>query len=255
MLRHFVNFGAMMTISLSLCSAQVELGSGSQSAASKSLSVIEGVVKRDSSAVKSKFPNAQLFQVAIFGLVPKALSDQGKVNPSVQSSYYIGSQDRYVQAIQRETADLEAVPEVVEKSSKPEACDNGYPLPGSEVCAPQTDVLVGQPPPLSVREFSELSHLPDWLAKAGFDLSESYDVTITTASQLSVAVKSSQSREVVQMSSSLAQLKPDEIVFSVTDRGGDRSKIGSTIFFKAGTGEVIGTSRVVKRRLPPSVRP
>ena len=253
MLRRFVNLGAMMTISLSLSLAQVDLRS--QNAPSKSLSMIEGAVKRDSSAVKSKFPNAQLFQVAIFGLVPKALSDQGTVNPSVQSSYYIGSQDRYVQAIQRETADLEAAPEVLEKSSKPEACDNGYPLPGSEVCAPQTDVLVGQPPPLSVREFSELSHLPDWLAKAGLDPSEPYDVTITTASQLSAVIKSSQSREVVQMSSSLAQLKPDQIVFSVTDRGGDRSKIGSTIFFNAVTGEVIGRSRVVKQRLSPSVRP
>jgi hypothetical protein len=253
MLLRFVNFGAMMTISLTLSLAQVD--SGSQNASSKSVSVIEGVVQRDSSAVKSKFPNAQLFQVAIFGLVPKTLSDQGIANASVQSSYYIGSQDRYVQAIQRETADLQAVPEVVEKSSKPEACDNGYPLPGSEVCAPQTDVLAGQPASLGVREFSELSHLPDWLAKAGLDPSEPYDVTITTAVQLSAVIKSSQSREVVQISPLLAQLKPDQIVFSVTDRGGGRSKVGSTIFFNAATGEVIGRSRVVKQRLPPSVRP
>jgi hypothetical protein len=255
MLCRFVNLGAMMTISLSLSLAQVDLGSGSQNAASKSLSVIEGVVKRDSSAVKSKFPNAQLFQVSIFGLVPKALSDQETVNASVQTSYYIGSQDRYVQATQRETADLKAVPEVVEKSSKPEACDNGYPLPGSEVCAPQTDVLAGQPPPLGVREVSELRHLPDWLAKEGLAPSDQYDVTITTASQLSVATKSSQSREVLEMSPSLAQLKPDQIVFSVTDRRGERSRIGSTIFFNAATGEVIGRSRVLKQRLPPSARP
>lgn len=254
MLRRLASFGAMMAVSLILSSArQVDLGS--QNAASKSLSAIERVVKRDSSAVQNKFPDAQLFQVAIFGLVPKSLSNQEMVNVSVQSSYYIGSAERYVQAIQRGTADLQAVPEVVERSSKPEACDNGYPLPGSQVCAPQTDVFAGQPPPLDIRELSELVHLPDWLAKAGLDPSDPYDVTITTASQLSAAVKSSQSREVLQMTSLLAQLKPDQIVFSLTDRGSDRSRTGSTIFFNATTGEVIGRSRVVKQRLPPSGRP
>lgn len=250
MLCRLVNFGAMFVISLTLSVAQVD--SGSQNAVSKASSVIERAVDRDSSVVKRKFPNAQLFQVAIFGLVPKTLSDQKIIDGSVQSFYYIGSEDRYVQATRRGP---ESAPEVVERSSKREACDNGYPLPGSQVCAPQMDVLGGRPPTLGVHELSELVHLPDWLAKAGWESSDPYDVTITTASQLNVASKSAQSPELLQLSTPLAQLKPDQIVVSLTERGSDRSRVGSTIFFDAATGEMIGSSRLVKQRLPPSERP
>jgi hypothetical protein len=248
-----VNVGAIVAISLTPSLAQVD--QGSQSASSKSLSVIGRVVDIDSSAVKREFPNARLFQVAIFGLVPKTLSDQRVVADSVQSSYYIGSEDRYVDAIQRGAVDLQAGPEVVERSSKPEACDKGYPLPGSEVCAPQPTPLEGQPPPLDSRAVSQLVHLPEWLAKAGLDPSSPDDITITTAGRLSRAVKSSSSREVLQVSSQLAQLNPDQTIFSLTERASDRSTNGSTIYINAATGEVIGRSRLLQRRLPPSRLP
>ena len=99
MLCRLVNFGAMIIISLTPSAAQVD--SGSHNAVSKTSSVIERAVDRDSSVVKRNFPNAQLFQVAVFGLVPKTVSDQEIVNGSVQTFYYIGSEDRYVQATQR----------------------------------------------------------------------------------------------------------------------------------------------------------
>jgi hypothetical protein len=232
-----------------VASGSAQVHSGSQNAASTSMDMFERALDRDTAVVKSKYPEAQLFQIAIFGLIPKAVAEQAMLNNSMETWYKIGAGDRYVEAIRQTTAAAETAPQIIEKSSRAEPCEKGYPLPGSEVCAPLTGTIAAYALPLKVHGPSELVRLRDWLARAGLDPSDSYDLTITTASQAKAALESAQTSRNLQISSALAHLKPDDVVFSLTDRGIDRSKVGSMIIFDA-RGEVVGTSPAPKQPLP-----
>jgi hypothetical protein len=252
-MKSWINLRLTLVIAAVPGMAQTDNGSH---AAAKPMGELEKTVIRDSSFVKHKYPAAKLFQVAIFGLVPRALTDEKEIDSVIQSWYDIGSEGRYVQAIQTRLRSAVAAPEVTEMSFQAEPCKKGYPLPGSRVCTSETGVAEGPRTALPIGSLSELVHLSDWIVKAGLDPSDRYDVTITTAAQLDATVMSPQSSSNSEVFSALVLMKPEQLVLSVTDRSGsDQSKTGTTIFLDGSTGEVVGRSRIVKQHLLPSRRP
>jgi hypothetical protein len=202
--------------------------------------------------VQSRYPDARLFQVTAFGIVPNDLSADGTISVNVQASYNVGLKDRYVQATQRSAGHETATPELVEMPSKPSGCAKPYPSPGSEVCAQQMG-SVAEHREVTVNDVRKLNELAEWVSKAGWDASEPYDLTLTSASQLTALLAAKPSAG-AQECSALGRLQPDAIVVALTQRSGDRTKIGSTVVIDGNTGGVVCTYRLSPPRLPPGGR-
>jgi hypothetical protein len=224
----------------------------SQKPASNAADPVVRAVTVDSSSVQSRYPDARLFQVTAFGVVPRDFSADGTIGRNVQASYDVGLKDRYVQATQRSAGHEAATPELVEVPSKLSGCAKPYPSPGSEVCAQQMAV-VAEPPEVTVNDVRKLNELADWVSKAGWDASEPYDLTLTSANQLTALLAAKPSAG-AQACAALGRLQPDGIVVALTQRSTDRTKIGSTMVIDVKMGGVVCTYRLSPPRLPPGGR-
>jgi hypothetical protein len=223
-----------------------------QNPAARSCSAsVDQCVSAVTAKVRERFPNAELFQVSILGLLPDSLKGILQAE-AIRSSYYIGEKDRYVQAVQRlaqdgKTADLQ----VLEESAKPEPCTRGYPSPSSQVCAQQIELLESPPVPLDIARLSSQERLSDLLIKNGMSSSGPVDVSFVAAKRLGESLKQSSSPLVANLSN----LDPGRPVVSVTPRGKSRTQVGPTTYFDLLTAKVLGTIRPNSTRPPPSLRP
>ncbi len=212
---------------------------------------IDQCVSVATARVRERFPNAELFQVSVFGLSPESLRGRLEAE-SIRSSFYIGEKNRYVQTVQRlaqggKTADLQ----IVEESAKPEPCITGYPSPDSQVCAQQIESLESPPFPLDIADRSSQERLSALLVKNGMGNSSPIDVSFVAAKKLGESLKQSHSSLVANLSN----LDPARPVVSVTPRGNSRTQVGPTTYFDLLTAKVLGSIRPSSARPPPSSRP
>jgi|SRR5579863_156451 len=254
MLERTVSLGTVLAISLALSSPLLREQSNEAPFTNSNRS-IEEIVTWGSSAAQREFPTARLFQVSILGVVPKALEDGTAANSSVESSYFIGSQDKYVQVIQASGPPPKGAPVVIQKSAKREQCNKGYPFLGAEVCAQELGTGEEQSEQLNVQALSELIHLSRFLSSAGMNPSHPVNITLTTTARLAEVLKLSQSAGSDQVSERLASMPPAAVIISVTGLGGDQNPVGSTIYLDAANGALLGKSEAAHPpRLPPSQR-
>lgn len=210
---------------------------------------LESVVKKETSRVEERFPHAKLFQVSLYNVVPNSFPD-GMVNTaSVESSFYVGSTDSIVQAVQKPSSDSSS-PDVVltTKSSKREDCKVGYPGPGPNVCAQQLGGLEHEPHAISPDVLQELPTLLTSLSKDGTDGSRPVVLTFATVGRATEII--AHSKENAGILHLLSELRPEQAVMLVTRMNGS----GPILLFNGKNGEFLGTSVNRESHSPPDSR-
>jgi hypothetical protein len=235
-------------LSLVATAASQTFSDGTSSAESRS---VQNVVASESAQVKQQFPTAKLFQVSILDVVPTKLAIGQTGSSAIESSYYIGNPDEFVQA-SKETSGRPGAADaiVVRKSSAAEGCMNGYPGKGINTCAEQVGGPKKEPGKLNPEILSNLGKLVPQLSSFGIDVNEPVILTLTTAGRaLEGLIESRSPNE--DLLEHLRTLPVDRPVLSVFEASGPNRS--SSTWLIADSGELLGRSRVVRSHAPPGL--
>jgi hypothetical protein len=212
---------------------------------------IQKIVSSESDQVKRQFPSAKLFQVSILEVVPTKL-ESGQIDSSaIASSYYIGSPNEFVQA-SKEPSDRPEVSNtvVVKKSSASEDCMKGYPGKGVNSCAEGLGGPKKDPGKLNPEIVSNLAKVVPKLSNLGIDINEPVAMNITTAGRALEGFEESRSAN-QDLLEHLRAMPADQPVLSVSEVSGPNR--GSSVWFTADSGEMLGRSRVTRSHAPPGL--
>lgn len=212
---------------------------------------IQKIVCSESDRVKQQFPAAKLFQVSILDVVPAKL-ESGQIDSlAVATSYYIGDPNEFVQASKEPSSGPElSETVVVRKSSVSEDCIKGYPGKGVNTCAEGLGGPRKDPGRLNPEIVSRLAKLVPKLSSLGIDVNEPVAMTITTAERALEGFGESRSAN-EDLLEHLRAVSADQPVLSVSEASGPNR--GSSFWFTAESGELLGRSRVVRSHAPPGI--
>ena len=210
---------------------------------------LESVVKKETSRVEERFPQAKLFQVSLYNVVPKSFLDGMMNSVSVESSFYVGSTESIVRAVQKPSSDSSSQDVVLTtKSSRREDCRVGYPGLEPNVCAQQMGGLEHEPQAISPDVLQELPTLLTSLSKDGSDGGRPVVLTFATVGRATeIIAHSKENAEILHL---LSQLRLEQAVMLVTRMNGS----GPILLFNSKNGEFLGTSVNRESHSPPGSR-
>jgi hypothetical protein len=224
-----------VTLTLYLLCARSALEAQSLDRTLKGTQSLEEIVSKQASHVKERFPQAKLFEVYVYNVVPQSFRAGEANDASVESSYYIGSSQSFVQAVQKHSSDpLGTDTVLLRKNSKQEDCKVGYPGPGAQVCSQQLGGLEHEPSPISVNVLDKLPALLHSLSNHGIDGDRPVVLTFTTADILH----------------RLGQMRSGQAVMWVAKMSGS----DSIVLFNGESGEFLGKSVTRESHSPPISR-
>jgi hypothetical protein len=238
-----------VTLTLYLLCARSALEAQSLDRTLKGTQSLEEIVSKQTSHVKERFPQAKLFEVYVYNVVPQSFRAGEANDASVESSYYIGSSQSFVQAVQKHSSDpLGTGTVLLRKNSKQEDCKVGYPGPGAQVCSQQLGGLEHEPSPISVNVLDKLPVLLHSLSNHGIDGDRPVVLTFTTADRaIEVIVHSPENADILHR---LGQMRSGQAVMWVAKMSGS----DSIVLFNGESGEFLGKSVTRESHSPPISR-
>jgi hypothetical protein len=211
---------------------------------------LERAVNKQMIKVDQQFPAAELFEVSIHDVLPKQLSAGNVAIGAVESSYYIGSSEAFIQASDEPSPGVsEPNTILLKKNSKPEDCKKGYPGAGSQVCAQQPGGPEKAPPELRINALASLPIVLGKFPNLGIREDRPISIRLTTVSRLLQTVKPS--RDNADVLHRLAAMNPSETIVTVAEA----DQVGSSALFKADNGEYLGKYFVHEALSPPARKP
>jgi hypothetical protein len=206
-----------------------------------------------SATVRKNFPGARLFQVSLFNVVSGDLVGRNLAEASVECSFYIGSADRYILAVQ--DTGSSGAPSIVFRNSKEEPCFKGYPDQDAKVCAQNLFVLDTKPEELDADSLERLKYLATGLIRAHVATSAHVNVTVAAAGTLAHMLRLSPPTLTSEVVSRLAGMESKHVIVSIAGPRSDDGIGTSTIYFDSQDWRIIGETHVSHRNLPPGLHP